>query len=73
MIARVSGPRPFLCKHGGGPLYIVPLQVLFGTPSVDDIPLSIGTAIHVYKNKTVEVTPDLFVLILVNNGEVSCG
>lgn len=36
----------------------------------DDILLSIGFAIYVYKNKTVEVILDLFVYILVNNREI---
>lgn len=39
-ITRVPGPRPSRFKNTGGPFYVTPIQILSGSPTVEELPLS---------------------------------
>lgn len=66
-ITRVPGPRPSRFKNTGGPFYVTPIQILSGSPTVEELPLSTKRTTYVHKNKTVKIAPALYILFILTD------
>lgn len=71
-ITRVPGPRPSRFKNTGGPFYVTPIQILSGSPTAEELPLSTKLTTYVHKNKTVKIAPALYILFILTHACAEC-
>ncbi|KAL8692650.1 MAG: hypothetical protein Q9218_002383 [Villophora microphyllina] len=68
-ILRVPGPKPSRIKTTGGPMYLIPIQIVSGHPMIEGRPLTLKRTTYVHRDQAVELTPDLYILLLVGREE----